>query len=159
MEMFWEKDQMNVHCANSFQGLTQSTISSYSLPITIIANLFVFHTQSLACRSLWGSPSHASGRKLRTRPNSFQLSVYCVASKLQPIKQDLPKDSLAEVLFVRSKNQQIILSRWSILNKVNICLARYSPRAKTTNQPTNRAPNKTAWPGPNWPKMPILGQI
>ena len=33
--------------------------------------------------------------------------------------------------------------------KVNRCLARYSPRATTTNQPTNRAPNKPAWPGPN----------
>ena len=28
-----------------------------------------------------------------------------------------------------------------------------------TNRPTNRAPIKPAWPGPNWPKMPILGQI
>ena len=44
-------------------------------------------------------------------------------------------------------------------NKVNRCLARYSPRATTTNRPTNRAPNKPAWSGPNWPKMPILGQI
>ena len=43
--------------------------------------------------------------------------------------------------------------------KVNRCLARYSPRATTTNRPTNRALNKPAWPGPNWPKMPILGQI
>ena len=42
-------------------------------------------------------------------------------------------------------------------DKVNRCLARYSPRATTTNRPTNRAPN--ACPGPNWPKMPILGQI
>ena len=30
-------------------------------------------------------------------------------------------------------------------NKVNRCLARYSPRATTTN----RALNKPAWPGPN----------
>ena len=44
-----------------------------------------------------------------------------------------------------------------ILHKVNRCLARYSPRATPTNRPTNRAPN--ACPGPNWPKMPILGQI
>ena len=41
--------------------------------------------------------------------------------------------------------------------KVNRCLARYSPRATTTNRSTNRAPN--ACPGQNWPKMPILGQI
>ena len=34
-------------------------------------------------------------------------------------------------------------------NKVNRCLARYSPRATTTNRPTNRALNKPAWPGPN----------
>ena len=44
-------------------------------------------------------------------------------------------------------------------HKVNRCLARYSPCATTTNRPTNRALNKPAWPGPNWPKMPILGQI
>ena len=31
-------------------------------------------------------------------------------------------------------------------NKVKRCLARYSPRATTTNQPTNRAPNKPARP-------------
>ena len=34
-------------------------------------------------------------------------------------------------------------------DKVNRCLARYSPRAKTTNRPTKRALNKPAWPGPN----------
>ena len=45
------------------------------------------------------------------------------------------------------------------LNKVNRCLARYSPRATTTNQPTNRAPNEQARPGSKWPKMSILGQI
>ena len=28
--------------------------------------------------------------------------------------------------------------------KVNRCLTRYSPRAKTTNQPINRAPNEPA---------------
>ena len=44
-------------------------------------------------------------------------------------------------------------------DKVNRCLARYSPRATTTNRPTNRAAKKPAWPGPNWPKMTILGQI
>ena len=33
--------------------------------------------------------------------------------------------------------------------KVNRCLARYSPRATTTNRPTNRAPKKPAWPGRN----------
>ena len=36
-----------------------------------------------------------------------------------------------------------------INDKVNRCLARYSPRATTTNRPTNRALNKPAWPGPN----------
>ena len=34
-------------------------------------------------------------------------------------------------------------------HKVNRCLARYSPRATTTNRPTNRALNKPAWSGPN----------
>ena len=36
-----------------------------------------------------------------------------------------------------------------LLNKVNRCPARYSPRATTTNRPANRAPNKPAWLGPN----------
>ena len=32
--------------------------------------------------------------------------------------------------------------------------------ARHNHQPThNRALSKPAWPGPNWPKMPILGQI
>ena len=46
-----------------------------------------------------------------------------------------------------------------IYKKVNRCLARYSPRATTTNRLTNRALNKPAWPGQNWPKMPVLGEI
>ena len=37
----------------------------------------------------------------------------------------------------------------SHIYKVNRCLARYSPRATTTNRPTNRALNKPACPGPN----------
>ena len=43
--------------------------------------------------------------------------------------------------------------------KVNRWLARYSPRATTTNQPTNGAPNEPARPGSKWPKMHILDQI
>ena len=43
--------------------------------------------------------------------------------------------------------------------KVDRCLARYSPRATTTNRPTNRAPNEPARPGQKWTKMPISGQI
>ena len=46
-----------------------------------------------------------------------------------------------------------------INNKVNRCLARYSPRATTTNRPTNRARNEPARPGPKWTNKPILGKI
>ena len=60
----------------------------------------------------------------------------------------------AKNLFFYWRNQ-----KFCYLHKVNRCLARYSPRATTTNRPTNRALNKPAWPGPNWPKMPVLGQI
>ena len=43
---------------------------------------------------------------------------------------------------------------WIItLYKVNRCLARYSLRATTTNQPTNGAPNKPASPGPKRPNL------
>ena len=52
-----------------------------------------------------------------------------------------------------------ILDLKRYFDKVNRCLARYSPRATTTNRRTNRALNKPAWPGPYQPKMPILGQI
>ena len=48
-----------------------------------------------------------------------------------------------------------------ILDKVNRCLARYSPRATTTNQPTNRAPNEPARPGKNanfGPNLVVFGQ-
>ena len=42
-----------------------------------------------------------------------------------------------------------------VINKVNRCLARYSPRATTTNPPTNRAPKKPAWP--KWTKNANFG--
>ena len=44
-------------------------------------------------------------------------------------------------------------------NKVNRCLARCSPCATTTNQPTNKAPNEPARPNPKWTKMQISDQI
>ena len=53
----------------------------------------------------------------------------------------------------------VVNCRKIILHKVHRCLARYSPRAITTNQPTNRAPNEPAGPGPKLTKMPISGQI
>ena len=56
-------------------------------------------------------------------------------------------------------NRSISRCPFRLPNKVNRCLARYSPRATTTNQPTNRAPNEPARPGPKWTKMPILGHI
>ena len=46
-------------------------------------------------------------------------------------------------------------------HKGNRCLARYSPRDTTTNQPTNRAPNEPARPGKNanfGPNLVVLGQ-
>ena len=48
-------------------------------------------------------------------------------------------------LHARSRYIDHILNMY----KVNRCLARYSPRATTTNQPTNRAPNEPARPGKN----------
>ena len=50
---------------------------------------------------------------------------------------------------------------WETMDKVNRCLARYSPRAATTNQPTNRAPNEPARPGKNanfGPNLDVFGQ-
>ena len=67
---------------------------------------------------------------------------------------------IQELESLGSKNNFPTRTRTSnLLHKVIRCLARYSPRATTTNQPTNRAPNKPAWPGPKWTIMPISGQI
>ena len=47
---------------------------------------------------------------------------------------------------IRSKQGHHEFSPNNDEHKVNRCLARYSPRATTTNQPTNRAPNEPARP-------------
>ena len=60
------------------------------------------------------------------------------------------------VLLLQASSFQCLLCH---LDKVNRCLARYSPRATTTKRPINRAPNRPAWPGPNWPKMPIWAKF
>ena len=68
----------------------------------------------------------------------------------------LPGNSLEKLSSVQILHYQDHLIKIMIIlimnhncNKVNRCLARYSPRATTTNRPTNRALNKPAWPGPN----------
>ena len=58
---------------------------------------------------------------------------------------------------LRWKCDKIPLIFWQ--NKVNRCLARYSPRATTTNWPTNRAPKKPAWPDPNRPKCQFWAKL
>ena len=72
----------------------------------------------------------------------FQFVVYAAAlwSALH---------GLVGVLDVQICNNMINIQAGYLKYKVNRCLARYSPRAKTTNRPTNRALNKPAWPGPN----------
>ena len=61
----------------------------------------------------------------------------------------------------------VVNCRKIILHKVHRCLARYSPRAITTNRPTNRALNSEeacmAWPKLNknanfGPNLVVLGQ-
>ena len=54
-----------------------------------------------------------------------------------------------KVVFQRCRSQGEIASLGvKSFYKVNRCIARYSPRATTANQPTNRAPNEPARPGP-----------
>ena len=57
--------------------------------------------------------------------NSFKMAGQVTSKQL---KNEHTKNSLKKINFY----------------KVNRCLARYSPRATTTNQPTNRALNKPA---------------
>ena len=69
--------------------------------------------------------------------------------------RSMPLRSMGDATSGRQKKTNESINSVDNLNKVNRCLARYSPRAITTNRPANRAPKKPAWPGPNWPKMPI----
>ena len=79
-------------------------------------------------------------------------------TKLDPLGSlpaQLAPDCHLENTFLRTlraapESEQYLYVRSEVIyNKVNRCLARYSPRATTTNRLTNRAPNKPAWPGPN----------
>ena len=82
-------------------------------------------------------------------------------SRSRSHKTSSGKEVKREVLLAQEKkavDPRIDMSNSGKYHKVNRCLARYSPRATTTNRSTNRALNKPAWPSPYQPKMPILGQ-
>ena len=116
---------------------------------------------TLAPSDLWQKTSPSLKRVknniFSTEISSKNILFFLWTNILFPISSSSPHHPL-EVEAGRSKAGALLLlfkNRDNHLHKVNRCLARYSPRASTTN----RALNKPAWPGPNWPKMPILGQI
>ena len=78
-----------------------------------------------------------------------QRRSYPPRLKRSSIKEEHRISRLQLLRFVEENYPQEIKE----IYKVNRCLARYSPRATTTNRPTNRALNKPALLGPNWPKM------
>ena len=105
--------------------------------------------------SEWGRRNALRGSKLR-RSGSWQEQQNILKQwqfwVFRPSKTT--NITMIIIIIVMWLERKIFLN-----NKVNRCLARYSPRATTTNQPINRAPNEPARPGPKWTKMPILGQI
>ena len=120
-----------------------------------IANMS--HSLSL---SLWPLASHSCTRDFHQTRKCYgngTVQYTCCIRFFSSALVWLAFINLFSLLLFQSHGPDLCLL-WK-KHKVNRCLARYSPRATTTNQPTNRAPNKPAWPGPNWPKMPILGQI
>ena len=71
----------------------------------------------------------------------FQRKSYPPRLKRSSIKEEHRISRLQLLRFVEENYPQEIKE----IYKVNRCLARYSPRATTTNRPTNRAPNKLAF--------------
>ena len=96
--------------------------------------------------------THRLGHQDKTLPKAQRTRGLIFYHKLLPPLSNTP-------FFPFDKEMDRSFEFFIQYHKVNRCLARYNPRATTINRPTNRAPNKPAWPGPNWPKMPILGQI
>ena len=99
--------------------------------------------------------------KIARQENIIQLLVFFLGSSCLSGCPKLQKRKDLEISLCQQHRQLFSLcdARYtllfsvpcyvSLIHKVNRCLVRYSPRAKTTNQPTNRAPKKPAWPGPN----------
>ena len=81
------------------------------------------------------------------RPDPSEVVVECPTGSESPIEENIPQENMTEGNFVQHISTGV--TDLDDSDKVNRCLARYSPRATTTNRPTNRAPNKPAWPGPN----------
>ena len=93
------------------------------------------------------------------QPNIWSIRIF-VSRELKDLCGILRRDCRKEtadgradgLLMNRVHIHKIQYSQKNHCNyKVNRCLARYSPRATTTSQPTNRAPNE------HWPNMPVLG--
>ena len=82
---------------------------------------------------------------------SYWLPANCQSSPYTP--SPIPFIAISQMHWQQTYYMYVYQS-----HKVNRCLSRYSPRATTTNQPMNRAPNESARPGPKWTKMPISGQ-
>ena len=90
---------------------------------------------------------------------NFSFPCMKIVGKLK-ISPNVEKFQISD--FRSGKVRTVSLRKKSLpvhTNKVNRCLAIYSPRAITNNQPTNRAPKESARPCPKWPKMPISGKI
>ena len=87
----------------------------------------------------------------------FSLPPLFLCSRSLPTSST---SSLTSALYKAGRISKPIFIVSIDIYKVNRCLARYSPRATTTTQPTNWAPNEPASPGKNaklgrsWAKNP-----
>ena len=147
-------------------SLTVINISVW-LPVLAAPKLGVLML-SLVLHCLWTVPSvfHKSISGPTKSPLSFHFYPHFLVS-FRWVSVWISTNILANIQISEWIDQ--LTSRWTYdyheyeyheyeYHKVNRCLARYSPRHN--HQPThNRVLNKPAWPGPNWPKMSILGQI
>ena len=141
----------------------------YSLANQIVkSNPLLLHLSSTFAITVWTKLNRLTPFVLWTlnlclaTQNTHGIYKRPGACKIQTDPLHLSVSSISYQLFIKVGSLPL-LKRNKIckflIDKVNRCLARYSPRPTTTNWPTNRAPNMPAWPGPNWPKMPFSGQI
>ena len=92
---------------------------------------------------------------LATSLDDISISVRGISNKLRTHNRDFTcrrsklENAQGGKMFSTLKRVNYYYYYYYYYYKVNRCLARYSPRATTTNRPTNRALNKPAWPGQN----------